>query len=211
MEERGQGGGIVNLHPVVKAAREAARGNLAGVPTTPGNCLVLVRVIVQQAYKISYDEFYSHRTNPVPRDYDRHIPWARDMERSLRPKWSVRTRRVGPPNDPFKYVDWTDPAIKPGDILFKWDTAENKRGDLVGHVAIYLGAGFLIENVDPAYRYNSFRNSRNPTTNITPLGEWAPTTIVRWGTETPVSFLRRVLAPAQDRQMESVTEGLVTP
>lgn len=183
-----------------------------GVPTKPGNCLVLVRVIIQNAYKISYDEFYAHRTNPVPRDYDMHIPWARDMERSLRSKWSVRTHRIGPTGDPFKYVDWQDPAIKPGDIIFKWDTAINRQGDHVGHVGIYIGAGLLVENVDPAYRPNSFRNSRNPTFNITPLGDWAPTTVVRWGIETPLSFLRRVLAPAQDRPVDdSITEGLVAP
>ena len=151
------------------------RGEVRDVPREAGMCLAFVRVVVQHALGISYDEFYSHgiRVESVAQG---RPWWARDMERGLRDGagWAVDGERYGKGN---RYIR-TDVA-RPGDLLFKWDTAVNRTGEFVGHVGICLG-GVLIENISPNYRPNSARLARNRNVSLTPVGEWDATTIIRW-------------------------------
>lgn len=149
------------------------RGEVKGVPTETGMCLAFVRVVVQHALGISYDDFYGYsiRVNAKPRPW-----WARDMERGLRDGqgWALDGERYGPGN---RYISTAE--AKPGDLLFRWDTAENRDGEFVGHVGICLGA-LVMENIEPTYRRHSVQIPHHPTVSLTPMGEWPVTTIIRW-------------------------------
>lgn len=161
---------------IADSALAVMHGQVSDVPTESGMCLAFVRVVIQHALKIDYDTFYSHGER-VESAIKGRPWWARDMERGLR-KWAVRGDRWGPEGDPRRYIDTS--AAKPGDLLFRWDTAKNAYGENVGHVGIYLGGGLLIENIDPAYRRNSAVLARHGSVCITPLNEWPVTSIVRW-------------------------------
>src|SRR5690606_18687187 len=116
-------------------------------PNEGGKCLSFVRVVVQQALGITYDEFYAHREMVERASPDRD-PWARDMERGLR-KWEVKLKRWGPEGDGARYAVLDERRLKAGDLLFRWDTAKNPWGDYVGHVGIYMGGGLVMESIDP--------------------------------------------------------------
>lgn len=152
------------------------RGQVKNIPVNDGMCLAFVRVVVQQALGITYDEFYSHRVMVERASPDRD-PWARDMERGLR-KWEVKTKRWGPEGDPKRYAVLDH--LKPGDLLFRWDTARNPWGDYVGHVGIHLGGGLVMESIGPEHRPTSARVPKHYYVVLTPLGEWPVTTVVRW-------------------------------
>jgi len=165
---------------IARTAVRALHKDIPGIPTKPGRCLAFVRVVVQEALGITYNQFYSYK-RMVERLTPDTEPWARDMERGLKAAgMEVPLERYGPEGDPSRYVVLDESRLEPGDILFRWDTARNKWGDYVGHVGIYLGNGLLIENIDPKHRPNSAHSRRLSCVAVTVLGEWPVTTVIRW-------------------------------
>lgn len=165
---------------IAAAALDVMRGKVKGVPADDGMCLAFVRVVVQHALGLTFDEFYAHGVRVESKVQNRPW-WARDMERGLRAKgWHVRTPRWGPDGDPARYAVTEERYLRPGDLLFRWDTAENAFGEHVGHVGIYMGGGLVMENIAPKYRHNSARLARHHSVSLTPLGDWPVTTIIRW-------------------------------
>lgn len=166
---------------IAAAALDVMRGRVAGVPTEEGNCLAFVRVVVQKALSITYDQFYSHGIRVESRVKDRPW-WARDMERGLRAKgWAVPLpRHAGGTKDPSRYAVLDERKLRRGDLLFRHDTATNGYGEDVGHVGIYLGGGLVMEQIAPRHRRDSARLYRHDLVSITPLGDWPVTTVIRW-------------------------------
>lgn len=163
-------------NPVVESAYKVLRGELAA-PQESGYCLTLVRLIIQDAYNLTYDEFYAHRTDPVPRP-NLSTPWARDMERSFRAQgMAVPIPVTWGPNGDSRYIDTNDKRLKPGDLLFRSDTATNSAGMDVGHVAVLMPGKLVLENIDPQYRPKSLSRG---VTSLTPLGNWPVTTAIRF-------------------------------
>lgn len=154
------------------------RGDVPGLPATPGWCLTFVRLIIERALGWPSHRLYHWRTQVVerPAGDDGGTPWARDMERSLRSAgMELEGPRYGPPNDPRRYVRPT--RLTAGDLLFRWDAAWP-----VGHVALYAGRGVVLESVDPAGRPGSFARG---VTVLSPLGFWPVTTAVRFDPSKP--------------------------
>lgn len=152
---------------------EAIRGDMPNLPLDSGWCLTLVRLVIERAFHWPSHHFYRWRTHPVerPGGADPVVPWARDMERSLRlAGMEVPGTRYGPPSDPARYTRPTD--LEPGDLLFRWDAAYP-----VGHVALYAGRGTVLENVDPANRPGAMTRGN---TVLSRLGFWPITTAVRF-------------------------------
>src|SRR5690606_23900357 len=112
---------------VSDAAWKAALHTLPGIPTRPGLCLALVRVIIEHAHGWKSHELYTrHLTHGTTRragdDAERLAaargdPWSVDLERSL-----VSQGRG---------VPWAD--RQPGDLVFNANAAYP-----YGHVAVLL-------------------------------------------------------------------------
>lgn len=166
---------------IAKAALAVMRGQVPNTPVESGECLAFVRVVVQRALAISFDEFYSHGIRVESKTPNRPW-WARDMERGLRAEgWAVNTPRYGPTGDPGRYQQTENVRnIRPGDLFFRNDTATNRQGEDVGHVGIYMGGGLIMENIDPQYRPYSARLAKDYNVSLTPIGSWPVTTIIRW-------------------------------
>lgn len=157
---------------VIESCYKVLQGRLP-VPTMPGLCLKLVRLVIEDAYGMPSGKFYDWRTDVV----DQYVrasqdPYARDMERSLRyAGMAVELDYHG------RYVKLDDARIKPGDLLFRYDTAKDARGIWVGHVGILMPGGLVLENIDPRSRLKSL--NRGPTC-LTPFGFWPVTTVIRF-------------------------------
>ena len=163
---------------IVASALAAIRGE-TNLPTQPGLCLAMVRIIVERAFHWPSHEWYKWRTIAVKRSVRADTgPWARDMEASLRAaRMDVPMPRAGPDGDPMRYVDLSEADPEPGDLLFRWDTARAVTGDWIGHVGIYLGHELVLENVDPRARPGCM--NRGPTV-LSRLGAWPVTTVIRF-------------------------------
>lgn len=161
---------------IVDAGWEAVAGRLR-VPSDPGLCLALVRIVVEHALGMPSHSWYRWRTQAAMENAT-DVPWARDMERSLRAAgMAVDGPRYGPLGDPERYVG--EDAALPGDLLFRWDAARLRSGAYVGHVGVLLDRGLVLENVAPDQRHASDGMWRGPT-RLTPVGAWPVTTIIRF-------------------------------
>lgn len=162
---------------IVESSYKALRGGLP-LPTKSGLCLMLTRLIVEDAHGLAPGGFYKLRTAVVdPDTRASEEPYARDMERSFRDLGLAVSQKYD-----GRYVKAATADVLPGDLLFRWDTAKDSNGVYVGHVGILLDGQMVLENVNPAYRSRSL--NRGPT-HLTPLWTWPVTTVVR--TERPAS------------------------
>lgn len=149
---------------IVRAAVDAANGKTPTIPTKPGLCLAFVRCVIEDALKLPSHELYrrflvagtSRRGNDPAANLReaKTDPWAADLEASA------------------KKLGWAIPALlrKPGDVVFCHEAAKP-----VGHVAIVLSRGLVIENIHPNYRPNSIHLGNS--LSITPYAA-APWTLV---------------------------------
>ena len=164
---------------IVQAAYDVLRGDVDAEPHEAGLCLALVRVVIERAFYGGHWRFYDlHRSVVVqPDERASDAPYARDLEAALRAQgMAVSLARTGPAGDPVRYVD--DDALRdvePGVICFRWDTAKDRNGVYVGHVAIVLPGRLILENV--ASRHGSL--SRGPT-KLSRLGAWPVTTVIQY-------------------------------
>ncbi len=145
-----------------------------------GLCLAQVRIVIENALWNGtwtlYPTYLSERAHDKPAHVS--VPWARDLEASMRVHGlDLELPRTGPRGDERRYVnlDLAVDRLDPGDILFRWDTAPFN-GVYIGHVAIYLGRGLMLENARPSTR--PYVQHRGPTL-LTHLGCWPITTVAR--------------------------------
>lgn len=161
------------------AAVDAVRGDVPGLPTDPGWCLTFVRVLIERALAWPSHTLYKWRTHPVTRPGGAAptVPWARDMERSLKlAGMEVAGRRYGPPRDAERYVDVDEADLQPGDVLFRWDAAYQDEVP-VGHVGLYFGHRLVLESVSPLGRPGALARD---ATVLSRLGFWPVTTVIRF-------------------------------
>lgn len=159
------------MNQVVESAYKVLNGELKG-PEHAGYCLQLVRLIVEDAYRMKPYSFYDWRTHPVERDqFDSQEPWARDMERSL------RAAGMAISFSDERYISQKDilERCESGSLLFRWDTAKSAYGTFIGHVGILMPGGMVLENVNPVHRMNSFFLG---VTALTPLKYFRVTTAI---------------------------------
>lgn len=162
---------------ITKAAYAAARGTLP-LPDASGLCLAAVRIIIEHALFSGQWRWYDWRTQPVERvqgaPKSAHDPVARDMERSL-----TRAGMAIPlPNSGGRHLT-PDNTLVPGDLLFRWDAAAWKWGEIpyYGHVGVLLDGGLVLENINPAYRSHSLQRG---VTALTPIDRFQFTTAIRF-------------------------------
>lgn len=168
---------------------DAALGVLTGrTPTLdkPGLCLAQVRIIVERALFGGAWRLYDWRTRSAS-DKPQGItdPWARDLEASLKAAgMALDLPRVGPARDPTRYVDRgaSGELLQPGDLVFRWDTAQHSSGAFIGHVGVLVARDVVLENVNPAYR--ALRSWNRGPTVLGPLS-WPVTTVVRFDPSVP--------------------------
>jgi len=132
------------------------RGELDVPRVTSGYCLRLVRIVLENALGWPDEELYRRFPNKIETNTPQPRPfWSRDVQRSLRD------------------ADWMVPLEErqPGDILAYWRAALNTHGDYVGHIGILLPGGFILENIDPAYRAGLGAFSSNAL-SLTPADRW---------------------------------------
>ena len=160
---------------IVESAFAMLRGEISA-PKRAGMCLALVRIVIEDALGLQPNEWYHvWRTYIVPRgpgeSYD---PWARDMERSLRNAGMevALPRGGGPKGDEDRYVILLEDLLRPGDLLFRWDSPQRP-----GHVGILLPGNLVLENVFNGYRPVGLWSG---PTALTPLGSWPITTVIRF-------------------------------
>jgi hypothetical protein len=113
-----------NNDRILASALKAWGGQLEVENSSGGWCLRVVRQIVQDALDIGHEEFYrrymTHKAPGTARD----IPYARDVQYSLR----VQGLRVENP--------------EPGDIGCSW------RPMPYGHIWVYITPTIILENLD---------------------------------------------------------------
>jgi len=164
---------------IIRSAFALLRSEINAEPDEPGLCLALVRVVLEHAFWDGRWALYDrHRSHVVERTGSDRSPWARDMERSLtRQGMALELPRRPFEGDLARYVDLSAAAdqLLPGDLLFRWDTALNRHGDFVGHVAILMPGQLVLENI--ANRPGAL--SRGPT-KLSRFGAWPVTTVVRF-------------------------------
>ena len=135
-----------------------------------GYCLGFITSVLQHALNLPITEFYDkyikERADPTDH-WAKDGPWARDAEKSLRA------------------LGMTVHNPMPGDLYFIWKDAKSqdwtaKEGHdvYIGHVAILLAPGLLIENVRPEWRPHSLHHGE---IQLTPTSKWfSPSTIIRF-------------------------------
>lgn len=167
---------------IVQTAYALLRGEFKAEPTSSGLCLQLVRVVIEAAlYQGRWVLYPIYRTIVVEASTRAsQDPYARDLEASLRDRgMALDLPRTGPAGDPSRYVDLVaanaQGLLEPGDLLFRWDTAEDKAGVYIGHVGILMPGQLVLENV----RTRAGGLQRGPTT-LAKLGAWPATTVVRF-------------------------------
>jgi len=160
---------------VVESAYRLIRGELRA-PASAGLCLMLARLVVEDAFGLPSHGWYRWLTHRVEREPgDDTDPWARDMERSLR----AGGFGVAEPAAGERYVSSVAlaPVCEAGDILFRWDVAKTRQGTFVGHVGILMPGEMVLENIGPASRKRSFFNG---PTALTPLSDFPVTLAARF-------------------------------
>lgn len=167
---------------IVDTAYALVRGELKAEPTSAGLCLQLARVVIEAAlYQGRWVLYPVYRTIVVePLKRASQDPYARDLEASLRDHgMALDLPRTGPAGDPARYVDLAaadeQGLLEPGDLLFRWDTAQDKAGVFIGHVGILMPGSLVLENV----RTRAGSLQRGPTT-LAKFGAWPATTVVRF-------------------------------
>lgn len=144
---------------IVAAAQRAIQGEIA-VPSKPGLCLALVRMVVEAGcfggrYEF-YDRYLVARTTqggPNRRDW---TPWAADLEASM--------KRLG-------YAE-SLANREPGDLIFNFRAAKP-----YGHVAILVERDLVLENIKDEYRPKSKHLGRY--LSLTPLERFPRTLLAR--------------------------------
>lgn len=177
------------------AITDAALGLLTGRTPEPRNhrghvvsgyCLAQVRIIVEVALFGGARRFYEWRTlTASDKPTSITVPWARDMEASLRAAgMALDLPRTGPAADPARYVDSraASELLEPGDLCWRWDTARHACGAYIGHVAVLVARDVVIENVKPEARAARIW-SRGPTV-LGPL-TWPVTSVTRFDPDVP--------------------------
>jgi hypothetical protein len=169
---------VVNNAAIVESGYKVLRGEL-GAPSNSGLCLMLTRLIVENAFGLPSHGWYKWRTHVVERaPGDDNDPWARDMERSMREgDFGVLT-----PPDGSRYVTGAQLAAvaEPGDLLFRWDVARTRAGTFIGHVGVLMDGQMVLENINPASRPGSFQLG---STALTPLSMFPVTLVARFAPE----------------------------
>lgn len=174
---------VVDVHgndEILASAVALLEGDVEA-PEEGGYCLQLVRLVIEDGFGWKPHEFYARYWDKKVRrgqgDSDL-VPWARDLERSLR----AADFGVLFPPEGERYVPSTTILKdgKPGDLLFRWDTALSEGGEYIGHVGILMSDGLVLENINPGYRPYSFKNG---ATALTPVVDFPVTTVVRFNPE----------------------------
>lgn len=133
---------------IVKAILDALAGKIP-VETRPMYCLKVVRQIVEAAMGWAPGEFYRRYLTHRVEENTTNVPWARDMERSL--------RRSG--------FEVANPVA--GALVFSHVTARP-----YGHVGILLTPELVFEN-SPTPR--GWRHTRH-NLQLVPFNNWVPLT-----------------------------------
>jgi hypothetical protein len=110
---------------IVESAYKAMFGQLAVENSAGGWCLRVTRQIIQDALKIDHAEFYKRYMQHKASGTDPNVPFARDVQLSL--------RNLG--------YGVSESDILPGDLFFSWKPMP------WGHVGIVLNSEYAIENL----------------------------------------------------------------
>lgn len=131
---------------IAEVAHQVVARKYAPYEEKPGMCLRTTREMIQRALGLTYEDFYgTYRSGPVG-DNDTGIPWARDVQQTLRG------------------LDLTVPLdeLQAGDIVCNW-----RLGNPQGHIGIMLTDRLIVENT------GSQRGIRISGYNrLSPLDEW---------------------------------------
>jgi len=109
---------------IVEASYRALLGQTVVENGSSGWCLRVLRQVVQDALRITHDEFYSRFLILKASDTDPETPYARDLQVSL--------RALGYQVSEEDYV--------PGDLFFSWKPFP------YGHAGIVLTKDYVLEN-----------------------------------------------------------------
>lgn len=109
---------------IIESSYKALSGQLRVENTSGGWCLRVVRQIVQDALHITHHEFYERFLTIKASNTDPNIPYARDVQVSL--------RHLG--------YSVSESDIMPGDLFFSWKPMP------YGHVGIVLSSDYVLEN-----------------------------------------------------------------
>lgn len=109
---------------IVESAYRALLGQLKVENSSGGWCLRVTRQIVQDALGINHDEFYHRFLTVKASGTDAVVPYARDVQVSL--------RGLG--------YQVSDVGVLPGDLFFSWKPMP------YGHVGVVLSDGYVLEN-----------------------------------------------------------------
>lgn len=140
---------------IYQTALDVMEGKHPSITAKRGACLAFVRRVIEAAFGWNDGEFYdrlgTHRTTAaVPNRADLSW-WAADIERSLREGGLGHTPGEGG-------------YILPGVLVFS-----HQLGKPYGHVAVYMGNGFVLEAIDPAHRPRSLMRG---DLALSSLGAW---------------------------------------
>jgi hypothetical protein len=109
---------------IVESSYKALLGQTIVENGSSGWCLRVTRQIIQDALRISHGEFYSRFLTMKASETDPNVPYARDIQISLRSLGYT--------------VNETD--VIPGDLFFSWKPMP------YGHVGIVLAPEYVLEN-----------------------------------------------------------------
>ena len=144
---------------IVASALRAIRGEIP-VPKSPGLCLALVRMIVENGCFggrwALYERYLVTRTSQGGSSRSDWTPWAADLEASM------------------KQLGFQVPLAKrmPGDLIFNHNAAKP-----YGHVAILVERNLVLENIRDEYRPRSKHLGRH--LSLTPLQHFPKTLLAR--------------------------------
>jgi hypothetical protein len=144
---------------IARAAWKAARGEIT-VPGSPGNCLAVVRLIIEAALWGGREEFYRRylvaRTSRGHETRTDWVPYAADIEASMKLlRYAV----------PFE-------ERRAGDLIFNHRLAAP-----VGHVGLLLDRSSVLENTTPKNRPHSLLLGRSLC--LTPVEHFETTLVAR--------------------------------
>lgn len=151
---------------IVASALKASNHLIRGIPSKPGWCLQLVRLIVEDALFDGRVQLYAtHLVAGTTRRPGTAIerqkaakldPWSSDFEASVK-KLGLAV--------PFM-------LRKPGDLIFNHNAAKP-----FGHVGILITRDLVLENIDPNYRPKSIHLTHSMS--ITPVRNHPWTLVAR--------------------------------
>jgi hypothetical protein len=116
----------VNTNELIQGAVLAAMSGQWTPEPEPGYCLKTVRQTVETALGWESGEFYARYRTHVVEENDTGVPWARDLQRSL------RLAGYGVPYE----------GRQPGDLLFTHKLAPQ------GHTGVLLSRWHMLENTN---------------------------------------------------------------